>query len=152
MGRVVVPLYDSFDIPALEFISESTQMNTLFFESNKIKEAKLILKSDRCKAKYVICTDDTNDKDIEEIRALDKQVFKWSEFLLYSKDKNLELEYHNNNLDDICIILHTSGSTGVPKGVCLTNRNLLVQMEIVGKEIARYGLNNENCENYSFLP
>jgi len=152
MDRVVVPLYDSFEVPALEFICESTQMETIFFESAKIKEAIQIVKSNKCKAKYIICTDETSNKDIDEIKGLGKHVFKWTEFLDHSKNNNVEYQYQNSKLDDICIILHTSGSTGVPKGVCLTNRNLLLQMEVVQREVTLYGINNQNCENYSFLP
>jgi len=135
MDRTIVPLYDSFEVPALEFICDSTQMETLFFESIKVKEAKQILKSDKCKVKYVICTDDTNAKDIQEIKGFNKHVYTWSEFVNHSKNEKVEYQYDNIQLDDICIILHTSGSTGVPKGVCLTNRNILIQMDVVEREV-----------------
>lgn len=50
--------------------------------------------------------------------------------------ENLKLNEHYElsniaTLDDVAVILHTSGSTGIPKGVLLTHRNIKTQIEAV---------------------
>jgi len=50
--------------------------------------------------------------------------------------------------DDLCMIMYTSGTTGPPKGVCLSNRNLISQQ----KAISLIWDVNENDVLHSFLP
>ena len=47
---------------------------------------------------------------------------KWNEFEKTGKKSNLSTKYVASPDDPVCIV-HTSGTTGIPKGVVLTNKN-----------------------------
>lgn len=48
----------------------------------------------------------------------------WKNFVSIGKNSSLDVNYKSEQDDSICI-LHTSGTTGVPKAVVLSNRNFL---------------------------
>ncbi len=55
---------------------------------------------------------------------LDDRYIKWKNFEKIGKNLDIEPEY-TPTYDDVVCILHTSGTTGKPKGVMLTNRNFI---------------------------
>lgn len=45
------------------------------------------------------------------------------------EDHNADLP--NSNADDVCLIPYSSGTTGMPKGVMLTHKNLVTNLKQV---------------------
>lgn len=128
-----MPLYDSFGVEALHFIVENVKCSVLFVdgidkqiqtvlklfellgESNPIKflifsdltaQQKSSLEKISGQAKFMTCKDaiEMGEKVTTDVNTL------------VSKDENLER---------VIVIMYTSGSTGMPKGVCLKVRNVL---------------------------
>ncbi|KAF2894577.1 hypothetical protein ILUMI_11597 [Ignelater luminosus] len=50
---------------------------------------------------------------------------KYSDFLLPSPDENKFVPYEPNNIKDTAVIVFSSGSTGLAKGICLSHNALL---------------------------
>lgn len=62
-------------------------------------------------------------------------IFTWSEFESFAKkvsDQELEHRLHELHHDDVINMQYTSGTTGFPKGVMLTNMNIVNNAQIIG--------------------
>ncbi len=82
-------------------------------------------------------------KNLEKIIVIEKQ-FK----AIMSMHKPEEFEKVFLDPDDVCSIIYTSGTTGTPKGVMLTHRNFLSNVEAVNEIIPV----KQNDIFLSFLP
>ncbi len=65
----------------------------------------------------------------------DKQGYKFISVDNIDFIKDVNIDYYEPKLDDICFIQYTSGSTNEPKGVPLTHKNILANIEGIGKAI-----------------
>jgi fatty-acyl-CoA synthase len=62
-------------------------------------------------------------------------IFTWSEFEAFANgvtDEQLEERFASMNPDDVINIQYTSGTTGFPKGVMLTHRNVVNNGKLIG--------------------
>ena len=53
----------------------------------------------------------------------DNRFIKWNNFIKQNSDLSSEVQAHPYNENDIALILHTGGTTGISKGAMLTNDN-----------------------------
>lgn len=63
----------------------------------------------------------------------------------------------NRNPDDVCLIPFSSGTTGLPKGVMLTHRNLIADEKILHSKLPNEGIFRPTTADYQenmlcFLP
>jgi len=146
-AMTTVTIYPTLISSQIEFILKNSNSKLVFVENqeqlNKIKDSFNLCED----LKYVVVMDDSceNETDyiINFITLLDKgKVFS----------QNYELSFHDmiNSIDekDVLTIIYTSGTTGVPKGVVLTHKNLLSNVEATLKA-ADFNLNERFL---SFLP
>ena len=62
-------------------------------------------------------------------------MYKWSEFLSYAEgitDEQLDKQFQSLSPEDVINIQYTSGTTGQPKGVMLTHKNVVNNGKIIG--------------------
>ena len=136
-GIIVVPLYST--LPA-------NQVQVILAGSG----AKLVLvSSDKQRAKI--------DKVRAELPDL-KEIWSYQEFDAIEKRGAAHLEAHAGLFettwpaaypDDVATIIYTSGTTGTPKGVMLTNKNLVANAEAITKITPHLGTHDRFL---SFLP
>lgn len=83
--------------------------------------------------KYVIYDGEPKQATIDNIRSLRSiQIFSISELREIGKSKSVDvLQSRLPNKDDMALIMYTSGSTGAPKGVCITHANLIASVGAV---------------------
>ncbi|KAH9719176.1 Long chain acyl-CoA synthetase 4 [Citrus sinensis] len=103
LGLHCVPLYDTLGAGAVEFIICHSGVSIAFVEEKKIPEVK--------------------PEQREEIEKYGLAVYSWDEFLQLGENKQFDLPVKKKN--DICTIMYTSGTTGDPKGVMVSNENIV---------------------------
>jgi long-chain acyl-CoA synthetase len=83
--------------------------------------------------KYVIYDGEPKQATIDSIRALRAiQVLSISQLREIGKTKSTDiLESRLPKKEDMALIMYTSGSTGAPKGVCITHANLIASVGAV---------------------
>jgi len=146
-SMATVTIYPTLIAPQIEFILKNSNSKLVFVENqeqlNKIKES-----FDSCDdLKNIVVMDDSCETETENIINFVTLLDKGKAF-----SQNYELSFddmlNSINEKDILTIIYTSGTTGIPKGVVLTHKNLLSNIESTLK-VAEFNLNEIFL---SFLP
>ncbi len=106
IGAVLVPIGTFYKGDEVEFILNKAEVHTLFIENdylNTIKEPESLV---HLKHIIVVGTASKEHKSLNN--------------LITNENDNLTIE--NMDLDDLCAIWYTSGTTSFPKGVMLSHR------------------------------
>ena len=147
----VVTLYETLGLTAIEYILEQTQIISVVIESKALKTIYELASQNKIhNLKNLIVIEKEDEEEIcSELITLGLNVYSWEEVVEKGKFGRDNIILNNAKPDDICTINYTSGTTGFPKGVKLTHKNIVVGTD-VGELI---GLNATSNDVYlSFLP
>ena len=107
---------------------------------------------------------DSNVKMLITNSKLEKHINDYKGKLLFIEDldkiKKQKIELDNPTPDDLFVILYTSGSTGVPKGVLLEHKNIMAMVNWIKKDlnlnsksrVANYASFGFDAHLYDFYP
>ncbi|KAJ6393544.1 hypothetical protein OIU77_022894 [Salix suchowensis] len=122
-GLYCVPLYDTLGADAVKFIICHSEISITFVEEKKITELlKTFPNSTQC-MKTIVSFGKVASKEKEEIEKFGLAIYSWDEFLNLGENKQYELPVKKK--EDICTIMYTSGTTGDPKGVLISNESIV---------------------------
>jgi long-chain acyl-CoA synthetase len=148
LGAVDVPLYPSLTADSVQFILNNSETKGIIV-SNKFHLNKVLKIKPHCHhIQFIIVM---NEKDIE---------LKTQGIFSFSEIQRMGESFGENNAgyfknciakvkeDDLCTIIYTSGTTGEPKGVMLSHKNILSN---VNTTLENYPITKDDVL-LSFLP
>ncbi|GMP96634.1 hypothetical protein CsSME_00045180 [Camellia sinensis var. sinensis] len=122
-GLYCVPLYDTLGAGAVEFILCHAEVTIAFVEEKKIPEVLKTFPSATKYLKTIVSFGKVSPEQKEEVEKFGLAIYAWDEFLLLGDDKQYDLPVKKKS--DICTIMYTSGTTGDPKGVLISNNSIV---------------------------
>lgn len=122
-GLYCVPLYDTLGAGAIEFIICHAEVALAFVEEKKISELLKTFPGATNYLKTIVSFGKANSQQKEEAEKYGVAMYSWDEFLSLGANKHYDLPEKKKT--DICTIMYTSGTTGDPKGVLISNNSIV---------------------------
>lgn len=141
-GAVLTPIYPTISVQELEFILNDASIKLVFVSDQALYEKVQSIR-DKTPSVGAVYTFDY----IQE-------ALYWKDILNKGNEHDLAtLDRMKNSIqhDDLCTILYTSGTTGFPKGVMLSHKNILSNVMNVDEVFDAIGIKGGN-KALSFLP
>ncbi|XP_020230137.1 long chain acyl-CoA synthetase 4 isoform X3 [Cajanus cajan] len=122
-GLYCVPLYDTLGAGAVEFIICHAEVSIAFVEEKKIPELlKTFPKATEC-LRTIVSFGKVTPEQKQEVEKFGLAIYSWDEFLQVGQNQSFDLPLKKRS--DICTIMYTSGTTGDPKGVLISNEGII---------------------------
>ena len=133
------------------FLGLCTETSIVFCQSSKFGTIAKTLPDLKALVKTVVYWGEENKEASEAAKTSGVAVYSFDEFIALGKSKPQDAR--PPAAEDLCTIMYTSGTTGDPKGVELTHKNVMAAVASLVKFVGSLG--NELDENdvfFSFLP
>lgn len=145
-----VPLYDTLGANAVEFIISHAEVSIAFVQNKNI--SSLLACLTRCNSclRTIVSFEKFPSEQKKEAEEAGVSCFSWDEF---SQMGSLDCELPPKQRDDIGTIMYTSGTTGEPKGVVLSNEVIMTEVLSVEHLLVETDkVVTEEDTYFSFLP
>lgn len=150
-GLYCVPLYDTLGAGAVEFIICHAEVSIAFIEEKKIAEVLKTFPRTTEFLKTLVSFGKVTPEQRQEVEKFGLAIYAWDDFLKLGDNQQFELPAKEKT--DICTIMYTSGTTGDPKGVMISNESIVTL--IAGVKCVLESVNEELHQKdvyLSYLP
>lgn len=149
IGATIVPIYDSLGATAVEYICNHSELSVAVVETHKLSAIAAVAdKVNTVKAVVYLGVGDSASAD--QLTAAGIKVYSWAQIMEIGKQNAVAPVPPKP--EDLACIMYTSGTTGTPKGVELTHKNLVAAVTGASMMGPQSGVNfNSNDSVLSFL-
>jgi long-chain acyl-CoA synthetase len=144
IGAANVPLYPTITAPQAEYIFKDSGSRIVFVGTEDHMNRVLQVKGNLPDLMKIVTIDNTSS-DNPDVLTFDEMIEVGED---YADRGEFDRRLDKVQLDDLCSIVYTSGTTGPPKGVMLTHKNFMSNVTTASDLITVY--ENDIC--LSFLP
>ncbi|PAA82161.1 hypothetical protein BOX15_Mlig017940g2 [Macrostomum lignano] len=125
---VLVPLYDTLGTEACSHILSQTSSSVVVVDSESKARNLLQCKAEAPSFRHVVLMgiDSPKPELVKEAQEAGVELHAWSELVSWGRENLAEV--NPPAPDDLATLCYTSGTTGVPKGVQLTHKNIMSNM------------------------
>ncbi|XP_040987230.1 long chain acyl-CoA synthetase 4-like [Juglans microcarpa x Juglans regia] len=150
-GLYCVPLYDTLGAGAVEFVICHAEVSIAFSEEKKISEVLKTFPNTTEYLKTLVSFGKVTPEQREEVEKFGLAIYSWDEFLQLGDGKQFDLPVKKKS--DVCTIMYTSGTTGDPKGVMISNESIIALLAGVKRLLESVNEKlDENDVYLSYLP
>ncbi|GAB4818390.1 hypothetical protein N2152v2_005436 [Parachlorella kessleri] len=126
VGACVVPIYDTLGESAVEYIINHSGLSLALVESSKLKAFIQVVDDVKEHVKTLVHIGAAPEDMVEKARDAGLKVYSFEDFIELGKAQAPVPSPPKP--DDFICIMYTSGTTGAPKGVEITHRNLMTSI------------------------
>ena len=129
LGATIVPLYDTLGLEGLEFIMQQTELKLIFTSAEGLEKMRKMENGGVLPLLEKIVVYDTVSLKLENSMKEeypDLQIIAYSDLLRTGANSSTQFpDEFRPKPDSLGLICYTSGTTGLPKGVMLTHKNMI---------------------------
>ncbi|MBD3664961.1 AMP-dependent synthetase/ligase [Sulfitobacter aestuariivivens] len=131
MGGIVSGVYTTDSAAQLEYLVNDSTSSYLFVENDEQLDKYLSVKAKMPGLKKVIVYDRTGLHDFSDADVIFiDDLYKMGEAVFAANASLFEDEITNGKPDETAILVYTSGTTGMPKGVEITHSNIMATIGV----------------------
>ncbi|KAI8068718.1 hypothetical protein BC940DRAFT_237660 [Gongronella butleri] len=146
-NMTIVTAYDTLGPEGLLHSMNETEVEAIFTSGELLPTVTSVIA--QCPSiKFVVYAGDAKLQDIERLKAIVPQIYTLNQ--VAEAGKAHPIEPTKPEPEDTCCIMYTSGSTGNPKGVVLTHKNIVGAIAGVDRLLGH--LITENDTILAYLP
>lgn len=158
-SMVIVPLYDTLGPDAAAYILGHTEAKVVVVDEVSRLQNLINVKQRTPELRHILLTDPLEPEKFEEIRQKASDVgitvHAMADLLAKQEEETEEEPDHLPKAEDTYFVCYTSGTTGTPKGVILSHRNVVANISAFGlifKKFIPDLLENTDNSLLSYLP